>query len=165
MYRNVVAAFLVFLAMTSACFAKTFPVPDDNPVATVNIPNSWDANQYDAGVEATSEDGDYYVAFEGVTKNNAKDAAKEALIGFLKQGVQLDVDNVKTDEVILNGMPIVVLSYKGRDQDGPTNVRILIIPAEKKNRFLIMYTWGSDEADAANAKDIDAMLNSITLTK
>ncbi len=50
------ALFVLCLAPSLAA-AGTFPVPAENPIATVSIPDSWSPNAYEGGVEGTSADG------------------------------------------------------------------------------------------------------------
>ena len=165
MYRHAAAALVAIFTLTSACLAKTFSIPEDSPVATVNIPNSWDPSAYDNGVEATSEDGNFYFAFEALDKKDSKEATRAAMLWFAAQGVELNPQSMTSDEILFAGAPAFALSFTGRDEDGPTNVRILIVAANKKERFLMIYAWGSDQADKANGKAIDQILGSVTLTK
>ena len=60
MYRIISALLIAFSFFSAPVFAKTFAIPSENPIATVNIPNSWEPNEYDGGVEGTSKDGDFY---------------------------------------------------------------------------------------------------------
>ena len=165
MYRIVYAAFFAFCILLNPVFSKTFAIPSENPIATVNIPNSWEPNEYDDGVEGTSKDGDFYFAFEAVTKSNIKDATKESMLWFQKQGVILNPDSASQNETMLNGMPVSVITFNGKDKDGPTSVTIVVVATNKKDRFLMIYGWGSESADQANKKEIDKIINSISLTK
>ena len=73
--------------------AGTFPVPAENPIATVSIPDNWGPNAYDGGVEGTSADGKIYVAFESVDAADVKSATEEGLKYFIKNGVTIDSDS------------------------------------------------------------------------
>lgn len=165
MYRIISALLIAFSFFSAPVFAKTFAIPSENPIATVNIPNSWEPNEYDGGVEGTSKDGDFYFAFEAVTKSNAADATRESMTWFVKQGVILDPNSQTTNESMLNGLPVYVISYSGKDKDGPTKITMVIASTNKKDRFLMIYGWGSEKADQANRKEIDKIIDSISLTK
>ena len=145
--------------------AKTFAIPSDNPLAIVTIPNSWEPNEYDIGVEGTSKDGQFYFAFEALERKDSKHAFVEAMTWFKKQGVDLDVNSQTSNEVEIAGMPSFLVSFKGKDKDGPTNVTVVIVSTHKKDRFLLIYGWGSDSADQANRKEIDKILSSLVLKK
>ena len=85
--------FLVTLALGlagAAANAATFPIPDENPIATVSIPDSWGPKTYDGGVEATSDDGGIYVAMEAVAAEDVKSALEEGLKFFVKSGVEIN---------------------------------------------------------------------------
>lgn len=165
MIRTLCLTLISFLTLSGLCVAETFSIPDRNPVATFIIPDSWDPNEYDAGVEATSEDGNFYISFETIMKKDSKEATRLAMLWFVAQGVQLDAGTITTDEILFDGMPAYAVSVKGRDEDGPTNVNVLIISTHKNERFLMIYAWGSDKAASANGKAIDAILGSVRLIK
>lgn len=165
MNRIATAVMLSFVMLTSASLAKTFSIPDGKPVASFTIPDAWDPNEYDAGVEATSEDGNFYIAFETLDKKDSKEATRAAMLWFAAQGVTLDPQSMTSDEILFSGAPALAVSFKGRDEDGPTNVRMLIVATNKDERFLMIYAWGSDQADKANGKVIDQILGSVKLTK
>ena len=151
MYPVLSAVLFAFLCLVSPVSAKTYPIPSENPVATVSIPNSWEPNEYDKGVEGTSKD--------------VGEATKEAMNWFKKQGVKLDNDSRSASETTLNDLPVLMMTFKGRDKDGPTEVTLILVKVLKPNSFLMIYAWGSEKAAQANVKDIDNILASLTPTK
>ena len=165
MNRIAATVLFSFVMLTSASLAKTFSLPEDKPVATFTIPDAWEPNDYDVGVEATSEDGNFYIAFETLDKKDSKEATRAAMLWFAAQGVTLDPQSMTSDEIVFSGAPALAVSFKGRDEDGPTNVRMLIVATNKDQRFLMIYASGSDQADKVNGKAIDQILGSVKLIK
>ena len=165
MCRIALAALISLWILSDAALAKTYPIPSENPVATINIPNSWEPNEYDGGVEGTSKDGQFYFAIEAVDSKDIGEATKEGINWFKKQGVKFDVNSQTTSESILNDLPVLTITFKGRDKDGPTEVTLVLVKTLKKNRFLLIYGWGSESAVEANNKDIDKILTSLTPTR
>jgi len=165
MYRFAFVAILTLWTLSSPALAKTFPIPSDNPVATINIPNSWEPSEYDGGVEGTSKDGQFYFAIEAVNSKDIGEATKEGLNFFKKQGVKLDANSQSTVESVLNDLPVMTITFKGRDKDGPTEITLILVKTLKPNRFLLIFAWGSEKAAEANIKDIDKILASLTPTK
>ncbi len=162
---------LVFLAMlalgltASAASAATFPIPADDPIATVSIPKAWDPKTYEGGVEATSGDGAIYIAIEAVDAEDVKSATEEGLKFFIKSGVDLNMDSQKTKDIKINGLDAFDISFTGKDKDGPANISLTLVKTNAKSKFLMLYYWGSSDGEKANASDLKAISESIQATK
>ena len=76
-----------------------------------------------------------------------------------------DAESITSKEILFDGMPAYAFSVKGRDEDGPTNVNVLIVSTYKNERLLMIYAWGSDKSARANGKAIDAILGSVILLR
>jgi len=50
MSRLAAALIATILFAPIGASAKTFPVPADDPIATVSIPDKWEPHDYDGGV-------------------------------------------------------------------------------------------------------------------
>ena len=149
----------------SLAVAATFPVPADNPIATVSIPDTWSPEAYDGGVEGTSADGTIYVAFESVDADDVKKATEEGLKFFIKQGVTLDTDSMKTKDIKINALDAFDLSFTGKDKDGPANISLTLVQTNAKAKFLLLYYWGSAEGEKANLAELKKISDSIQATK
>jgi len=158
-------ALLALCVAPSLAVAGTFPVPAENPIATVSIPDSWGPNAYDGGVEGTSADGKIYVAFESVDAADVKSATEEGLKYFIKQGVTLDSDSMKTKDIKINNLDAFDLTFTGKDKDGPANISLTLVQTNAKNKFLLLYYWGSSDGEKANLADLKAISDSIQATK
>jgi hypothetical protein len=156
---------LALCVAPSLAVAGTFPVPAENPIATVSIPDSWGPNAYDGGVEGTSADGKIYVAFESVDAADVKTATEEGLKYFIKQGVTLDSDSMKTKDIKINNLDAFDLTFTGKDKDGPANISLTLVQTNAKNKFLLLYYWGSSDGEKANLADLKAISDSIQATK
>jgi hypothetical protein len=149
----------------SLAFAKTFPIPDENPVATVSMPDKWESNAYDGGIESTSPDGAIYVALEMVKANDVKSATEEGIEFFAKQGVDIDADSMKTKETKINDLSAFDLQFTGKDKNGPANISLTLVGTNAEGKFLMLYYWGSEAGEKANAADLRAIAASVQATK
>jgi hypothetical protein len=165
MNRNAVFAFLALLFAPSLALAGTFPIPAENPIATVSIPDSWGPNAYEGGVEGTSADGKLYVAFESIDAADVKTATEEGLKYFIKQGVTLNKDSMKTKDTKINNLSAFDLSFTGTDKDGPANISLTLVQTNAAGKFLLLYYWGSSEGEKANLTELKAISDSIQATK
>jgi len=161
--RSAVVALI--LLTPAAAFAKTFPVPAEDPVATVTIPDGWEPKDYDGGVEATSPDGKVYIAAEMVEADEVKQATKEGIEWFDKQGVEIDPDSMKTKDAKEAGADAFELSFTGKDKDGPTAIVIELVKTNMAKKFLMLYFWGAPADAAKNGDELQKISDSLQLTK
>jgi hypothetical protein len=165
MKRHAFFALLALCLAPSLALAGTYPIPAENPIATVSIPDSWSPNAYDGGVEATSGDGALYVAFESVNASDVKTATEEGLKYYVKNGVTIDPDSMKTKDIKINNLDAFDLTFTGKDKDGPANISLTLVQTNAKDKFLLLYYWGSSEGEKANGADLKAISDSIQATK
>jgi hypothetical protein len=159
-----IAAALLLFAPAFA-FAKTYPIPSDDPVATISLPEDWEPSEYDGGVEATSPDGAVYVAIEMVRSNDVGETAEEGVKFFAKQGVEIDEKSLKTQDMKVNGLPAFDMTMSGKDKTGPTEVGMTLVGTNAEGKFLMLYYWGSKEGQAANLPALKAITDSLQVTK
>lgn len=139
--------------------AKTVKLTGARPVATVTIPDSWNPDEYDGGVEAQSPDDEVYVAVEMSSLKGLENATMEAIKFFHKQGVTLNGDPVQSEHK-LNGMDVVDLAWNGRDKDGEAEISLSFVIVSE-TRVLLLYYWGSPAGGAKHRKTLTGILNSI----
>jgi len=161
------AKFLVALLFLTPfpALAKTFPIPADDPVATVSLPDKWNPETYDEGVEATSPDGAVYVAVEEVLANDVGSTAEEGVKFFAKQGVEIDDKSLKTQDIKINGLAAFDMTMSGKDKDGPTEVGMTLVGTNSDSKFLMIYYWGSKDGQKANLADLQKISGSLQITK
>jgi hypothetical protein len=165
MPRLATALTLLLALSPAAAFGKTFPIPDDDPIATISMPDKWEPSPYDGGIEATSPDGKVYMAVEEVKADDVGSATEEGVKWYAKQGVQITDNSLKTKDIKVNGLPAFDMTMSGKDKDGPTEIGMTLIGTNTKGRFLLFYYWGSAEAQQANMADIKAITESLQATK
>ena len=159
---------LYLLALVFAptyAFSATYPIPAENPVATVSIPEKWESSPYDGGIESTSPDGAIYVALEMVAAKDVKTATEEGVEWFAKQGVEIDPGSLKTKETKINGLDAFDMQFTGKDKDGAAEISLTLVATNAEGKFLMLYFWGSDAGERANASDLKAIGASIQATK
>jgi hypothetical protein len=165
MKRLLALSLLASLFLSSAAAAATFPIPDENPVATVSLPEKWESSPYDGGIESTSPDGKIYVAMEVVAAKDVKSATEEGLEFFAKQGVEINPESLKTKDTKINGLSAFDLQFTGKDKDGPAKVSLTLVATNAEGKFLMLYYWGSEAGEQANGADLQAISDSIQATK
>ena len=156
--KYVVAALACCLALPVQ--AKVFELPDANPAVAAVLPDSWKPSETDAGVEATSPDGETYVALETATAKGMNQLIDADIAFLTKAGVVIDRSTQQTQDTTMNGISVSFLHWKGKDKDGPTAVTLGIFGLSD-NLVLLMTAWSSPAGDKANGGALDRILASI----
>lgn len=158
--KSLLAGIALLLATTTASYAASFNFPSDEPVATVDIPDSWQPSETDYGVEGTSADGGTYVSFD-VAGESDMDAIMTDVFAFLEQnGVVPDPASQKDSKDTLNGMPFETIDWSGTDKDGPVSIGVGIIGLSPEHIVIVTY-WASKESEAANMPEVGKILATV----
>ena len=150
----------IVVAAPTTGFGKTFDLPDANPAATVYLPNSWKPSEVEKGVEATSPDGETYVAIETATKKSMEALIDDDIDFLTKQGVVIDRSTQQTHDTQVNGISSSMLHWTGKDKDGPTAVTLGIFGITD-NLIILMTAWSSPAGDKANGSELTKIVEGI----
>jgi hypothetical protein len=141
--------------------AKTYQLPDANPAVSVTLPDKWKPSEVEKGMEATSPDGETYVALETATAKGMETLIDEDIQFLTDQGVVVDKSTQQTHDTTINGMSVSFLRWSGKDKDGPTNVTLGIYGVTG-NLVLLMTAWSSPAGEKLYDKEMNEIVSSIT---
>ncbi|MBF9234169.1 hypothetical protein [Microvirga alba] len=138
--------------------ARNFAVPDKDPSVTLTVPDTWKVEEITYGYSAQSPGKDVFFSVEYA---NARDI--EAMLDNNEQWMkQNKIKKVKPQKIEgpLNGIDATVFQFNTTDENGPTQVEFVLLPAGKQ-RMIMLTLWGSDEERAKHKNAIDAIMNSV----
>ena len=158
--RVAVLAGLSISMLSTYSQAKTFDLPDANPAAVVYLPDRWKPSEVEKGVEATSPDGETYVAIETATAKGMETLIDEDIDFLTKQGVVIDRSTQQSHDMQSNGMSASLLHWTGKDKDGPTAVTLGIFGVTD-NLVVLMTAWSSPAGDKANGAELTKIVDGI----
>ena len=158
--KQTLAAALLACALASPASARMFELPSANPAVTVDLPGSWKPSETDNGVEATSADGETYVAVETATAKGMDRLIDDDIAFLNKSGVTIDRSTQQSQDTTMNGMPVSFLHWRGRDKDGATAVTLGIFGITD-NLIVLVTAWSSPEGDKANGDTLDRIVGSL----
>lgn len=153
-----VAGLLAFLP--ASAMAKTYKITPKNPVAEITIPDDWDTSTIENGIESTSDDEEIYFAVEMTSWKNLEKNVEEWAEWLVSKKVEIDPKSQKTEAFEVNGLKGVELHWKGKDEDGPTEVSLAIFQITE-NRALLVTFWGSEDGQKENADDLLKIMKSL----
>jgi hypothetical protein len=157
-----VAGFLA--AFPALLAAKSYTIPDPNPVAVVTIPDDWDTTEIAKGIEADSEDEEVYIAIEVTEMNNVAKTIEETIVWLKNKEVVIDPATQQQSEITINGIPGFMVKWSGTDKDGPTNVSLTILVLSETKGLLLTY-WASPDGEKDNLKALKGIADSIKPVK
>ena len=159
--RKLVLCGLILAALSVSVLAGTHKVPAEEPVATVTIPDDWKTEEIDDGIEATSSDGEVYLAIEETDGDSIKQSLDEAVKYLSSKGVTVNESSLKQQEGKLGEFDVVDLAWDGKDQDGPAKISLTVVAVRKTQGLLFIY-WASPEGEKKNSAALEAIAKSIT---
>lgn len=158
MFKTLLATLVLCAGWAELANAKAFKLGDD--VTWISIPDTWEPETFDDGVEATSPDKETYVAAEIVDGDTLADASKEEDKFFKKMKVKIKEDTFKQKKIRLSGLEADDLEWEATDADGPTHVSVTLVKVADKKLLMLTY-WGSEAGEKTNGADLNAISESI----
>ena len=141
--------------------AKTFKLPNDEfPIASIEIPDSWEPKEVDRGVECQSSDDAVYMSIVAVGSEKGMNAELEETFKMLKErNVVLDDSTKKENKFKVGSFDATELLFQGKDDDGPTAVSIVFIPIEDK--VIVATYWVETAKEQEHQKEVGTIVNSL----
>lgn len=153
-------AFGICFVLAASGVAATHNIPEDNPVATIKTPAGWKAENYDKGIEFTSDDGEVYIAVEATDAKGVERSMEEAMEYLKSKGVTVDAKTVKQNEGKLAGKDAVMISWDGDDEEGPAKIQLMVVSITNDKGVLFLY-WASPEGEKKHQKEISGIAESL----
>lgn len=127
---RMIFAVVASLAFTAAAEAATFRLGTP-PVAAITLPDDWDTDEIDRGVESTSKDEEIYIAAEVASISKLEDAVTQAVAYLISEGVRIDQKTEKRSEGKIGGLDAFSSSTKvsTRTMRRPRSVSASSLPA------------------------------------
>lgn len=160
MKMKLLLAVLLAAALITPAFGKTYKVPDETPVASITVPDSWKSKEIDKGIEAQSADGEVYFAVEATDAKGLEKTIEEAVEYLKGQGVTVDASTMKQTEGSVNGMKGVDITWNGKDKEGAAIISLTVLEVSDDDALMITY-WASPEGTKKYDKELGEILNSI----
>ncbi|MGZ5553038.1 MAG: DcrB-related protein [Chthoniobacterales bacterium] len=164
MFKSLLSVVVItFLALTVAQ-AKTLKLPNDEfPIASINIPDSWEPEEINNGVAGTSDDGAVYLSVVAVGTDKGMKAELDDTFAMLKEhDVDLDQASKKENKFKINGLDAEEMVFQGKDEDGPASVSITFVTI--KDKLLILTYWVSTEEEKKHQEEVGKIISSLKAT-
>lgn len=164
MYRTFAYA-LIAASIPAFADAATMKFPSDAPVASITIPDSWQPEETETGVQATSSDTAIYFSVDVADSKSMDKVTSDAIDFLAKSGVTVDVKTQKETPVTeVNGLQMTTLDWDGKDGDGPVSVGMAFVSSTGEKALVVTY-WGTKGDEDKHDAEIADMMMSIKMTE
>jgi hypothetical protein len=145
--------------------ARTFSIPRDLPVASVEIPGSWRPVFDPDDVEGTAMDGAVRLAVELIGVPGMDAASTVAIARLAKRKVTVAPETKRAMTQRVNGLDRLKIDFSGADSSGDSSITLILVAAAKGAGFVAISYWGDDEAQEAVANDLLTIADSLEVSK
>ena len=154
-------AFLFCLGLAGGAGAGTYPVPQDEPVVSVKIPEKWKVQEHDEFIEGTTPDGTMHVLALAVEGTKVAESLGEG-VRYIRNsgGVVINADSARHETTTLKGKPVKRLSWDAHDQKGEIKLHCHVISG-KNDKPALLFFWGSLEAEKKYDRELGQILETI----
>jgi hypothetical protein len=165
MRKTIALALLAAAAFPLLAQAKTIKFPSEKPIASITIPNSWEPEETETGVQGTSPDSAVYLSADVASSNSIEKVSGDAVDFLTKNGVTIDPKTQKDTPITeVNGMKMTTIEWDGKDQDGPVSVGLLFVQTSGDNALVVTY-WGSKGDEDKHDGEVKEIISSIKPSK
>jgi hypothetical protein len=151
---------LFTLILAGFASAGTYRVPEDEPIATIHIPEKWKTQQREEFVEATTPQGAAHVLVLPVEGRKIAESMREAMRYIRRSGdVKIKPEIEKPEITKLKGRQLRIVSWNAIKNKEPIEIRCYVLEIEGKP--LLVVFWGSLDAKKKYQRDLNDILESI----
>ena len=155
-----VSAFSLALSLVSPAVAEEFKMPEKKPVISVTFPDSWKPEETDAGVQGQTKDTAVYMAIEASRSEKGMNAIIDGTFDMFKEHkVDVDKSTKKDTTKTIAGQEASVMTFTGKDEDGPTTVSLTIFTV--KDTVIVISYWATTDKEAKYSDAVDKIVNSV----
>jgi hypothetical protein len=164
--RGLCAALAVSASFTIAGAAgRTFPIPPDHPVATIDVPDDWRPMAIRDGVEGSAMNVKVQIAAEFISAPDLDAASAAAMAKLRQSGVVVAGETGRATRRLDNGLDAPKIDYSGTDLNGESDITIILVATPAKAGFVAVCYWGEDEAQESVSNDLQSIAESVELAK
>jgi hypothetical protein len=153
----------ILVAFAAIADAKTIKIPEDKPVVSVNVPDSWEPEATDKGIAIESPDKIVTVFFEVTSPKGVEDLIDENVDWLMKdQKVEIDRESQSEKDFKNGDINWSRISWDGNNKEfGPATVGFLM--TKVGNKILTVTYWITKKDHEKQMPALDKILSSVKI--
>ncbi len=152
-------------ATIAVAAARPFPLPASVPVATIDVPEDWSPTATGEGVEGAAGDGAVRLTAQFIPAPDSDTAFVAAMAEVKRRGVSPTLETRRSSRWRENGLDALKVEFSGTDPNGESEITIILVALPATAGFVDVSYWGDDEAQESVANDLQAIAESVRLSK
>ena len=143
--------------------AGTYSIPMDKSVAEIDVPDSWNPNSSDLGVDAASPDNKLFFSIYSTKNKDEKVALRDASVIFADgQVLQIDINSLEKQTVDIGSIPTHQYGYDTKMNGKPGHIAISLAKV-KTGGYLQIIRWGTRKSLSRNYPGSQKIFKSLKL--
>jgi hypothetical protein len=160
------ATLLVAASFTTAnAAARSFPLPADRPLATIEVPDDWRPVASRDEVEGSAGEAAVGLAVQFIAAPDFEAAVAAAMANLAQKRVLAAPGTRRTAPRRYSGLNARKIDFSGTDPNGDSDITVILVELPAKSAFVAICVWGEDEAQESVSNDVQAIAESIHLTR
>jgi hypothetical protein len=152
---------MLFAGKHSAAAGRTFRIPEDEPAATVQIPDDWPTKEHGEFFESSTRDGSCRLMLVPPEGSKVGESIAEAIRYVRRNGtIAVRPGLPKKEKSSFNGREMTVMSWDASENGKPIVIRCYIVPIGRADSFVAL-VWGSGEAQKRYGDAINKIVRSL----
>jgi hypothetical protein len=145
--------------------ARTFPIPPNQPVAKIDVPDDWRSISIRDGVEGSASNVAVRFVVQFIPTPDPDAASAMAMTKLTQSGVVVAPETRHTARRRYNGLDALKIDYSGTDTGGESDITIILVTLPKSSGFVAVCFWGDDEAQESVSNDLQSIAESVALAQ
>jgi len=162
MTKNGLLGAIFSLLATGSAHADVFDVPYEHPALTIAVPERWNPNHSEDGVDAAAPDNALFFSIYTAVENDVAAVQRNSLDILSRNGVLANRQAVSEHSRTFAGLSWVESEYSANEDGKPRQVKLEVSRLSGK-RFIQVFIWGSPKGMKENSTGLDEILKTIKL--
>jgi len=155
------SAIVLLILLAVPVSAKTYRIPEEEPIARISIPNNWKTEYRGEYLDSTLPNGAGHVLVLPVEGQKPAESMLETMRYIRRHGtVKVDAHSEKRDVTRAGERTVRTHSWDATENDQSLKIRCHIISDLNGKRLLVTY-WGPVAGEEKHMKDLRQVLESI----
>jgi hypothetical protein len=152
---------LLCAGLNLPALAGTFRVPEEEPAATVQIPDDWQTLQRAEFLETKTPDDRCHLMLLPPEGNKIGESIGEAIRYIRRNGtITVRSGRPKEEKSKFNARDVTVMSWDASENGQPIVIRCYVLPIGRDDSFIAV-VWGTSEAQTRYAKAMITVFESL----
>src|SRR4051812_32401178 len=152
---------IFFFALTVSVWAKTYSIPEEQPIARISIPDSWTTEEREEYIDSTMPNKAGHILVMAGEGQKVGESLLEAMRYIRRNGtIRVDARSEKKDTINLRERSMRTLSWTATEKNHPIVIQCNVISDLKGKRLLVVF-WGPAEGEKKHRQDLKRILHSV----